>query len=164
MGTIGLLVSSPILGFRDVDGGKLIYDTSVYIEILRSKAFAVSLRPRYEADIPSTFFSSVVIQELLAGATDRLKRAVVEGLYRPFKRNRRIVTPSDIAWEETGRLLGVMRGERKDQADRMAGSFVNDLLIALSARGIGARVVTLNADDFTIIRRCVPFGLEILRV
>jgi len=132
-----------------VDGGKLIYDTSVYLEILRSKTFAGSLRPRYEADIPSTFFSSVVIQELLAGATDRLKRAVVEGLYRPFKRNRRIVSPGDTTWEEAGRL---------------AGSFVNDLLIALSARGVGARVVTLNADDFTLIRRYVAFGLEILRV
>ena len=68
-----------------MDGGKLIYDTSVYVEILRSKTFAGSLRPRYEADIPSTFFSSVVIQELLAGATDRLKRAGVEGLYLPFQ-------------------------------------------------------------------------------
>ena len=147
-----------------MDGGKLIYDTSVYVAILRSKAFAASLRPRYEADIPSTFFSSVVIQELLAGATDRLKRAVVEGLYRPFKRSRRIITPSDTAWEEAGRLLGVMRGDRKDQAARLSGSFVNDLLIALSARGVGAKVVTLNADDFTLIRRYVAFGLEILRV
>ncbi len=147
-----------------MDGGKLIYDTSVYIEILRSKAFADALRPRYGADIPSTFFSSVVIQELLAGATDRLKRAVVEGLYRPFKRNRRIVSPSDTTWEEAGRLFGVMRGDRKNQAGRLTGSFVNDLLIALSARGVGARVVSLNADDFTLIRRYVPFGLEILRV
>ena len=147
-----------------MDGGKLIYDTSVYLEILRSKTFAGSLRPRYEADIPSTFFSSVVIQELLAGATDRLKRAVVEGLYRPFKRNRRIVSPGDTTWEEAGRLLGAMRGHRKDQGDRLSGSFVNDLLIALSARGVGARVVTLNADDFSLIRRYVAFGLEILRV
>ena len=147
-----------------MDGGKVIYDTSVYVEILRSKTFANSLRPRYEADIPSTFFSSIVVQELLAGATDRLKRAVVEGLYRPFKRNRRIVTPSDTAWEEAGRLLGVMRSERKDQADRLTGSFVNDLLIVLSARGVGAKVVTLNSDDFTFIRRYAAFGLEILRV
>lgn len=147
-----------------MDGGKLIYDTSVYIEILRSKPFADSLRPRYEADIPGTFFSSVVIQELLAGATDRLKRAVVEGLYRPFKRSRRIVTPTDTAWEEAGRLLGVMRGGRRDQADRLTGSFVNDLLIALSAKGVGAKVVTLNSDDFTLIRRYVALELEILKV
>ncbi len=147
-----------------MDGTKLIYDTSVYIEILRSKAFASALRPRYEADIPSTFFCSVVIQELLAGATDRLKRAVVEGLYRPFKRNRRIVTPTDAAWEDTGRLIGVMRGDRRDRADRLTGSFVNDVLIALSARGVGAKVVTLNSDDFAFIRRYVAFGMKILRV
>ena len=87
-----------------MSGGKILYDTSFYIEVLRSKSFAQAFRSRYEADIPITFFSSVVIQELLAGATDRLKQAVVEGLYRPFARNGRIVTPTHSVWEEAGRL------------------------------------------------------------
>jgi len=144
--------------------GKVLYDTSIYIELLRSRSFAETFRLRYEADIPLTFFSSVVVQELLAGATDRLKRAAVEGLYRSFKRNRRIVTPTHTVWEEAGQLLGIMRGQRKEQANRLTGSFAHDLLIALSARGMGAKVVTLNTDDFTLIRRYAPFGLEILRV
>ncbi|MBI2988292.1 MAG: type II toxin-antitoxin system VapC family toxin [Deltaproteobacteria bacterium] len=143
--------------------GKILYDTSFYIEVLRSKSFAESFRSRYEADIPMTFFSSVVVQELLAGATDRLKRAVVEALYRPFVNSRRIATPTHSVWEEAGRVLGVMRGQRKDQVDRLAGSFVNDLLVALSARAMGARVVTLNSDDFTPIRKYLSFGLEILK-
>lgn len=146
-----------------MSGGKILYDTSFYIEVLRSKSFAQAFRSRYEADIPITFFSSVVIQELLAGATDRLKQAVVEGLYRPFVRNGRIVTPTHSVWEEAGRLLGVMRGQRKDQIDRLTGSFVNDLLIALSARGVGAKVLTLNSDDFILIRKYLPFSLEILK-
>jgi predicted nucleic acid-binding protein len=56
-----------------------------------------------------------------------------------------------------------MRGQRKDQIDRLTGSFVNDLLIALSARGVGAKVLTLNSDDFTLIRKYLPFSLEILK-
>jgi len=139
-----------------VSDRKVIYDTSVYIEVLRSKPFAETFRSRYEIDLPLTFFNSVVVEELLAGATDRLRRATVEGLYRPFERSRRVVTPTQGVWTETGRLLGMMRGQRVDQKDRLTGNFVNDLLIAISAKSIGAKVVTLNADDFTLIRNMSP--------
>ena len=56
-----------------------------------------------------------------------------------------------------------MRSQRVDQKDRLTGNFVNDLLIAISAKSIGAKVVTLNADDFTLIRKYVPFVLEIIK-
>ena len=142
---------------------KIIYDTSVYIKVLRSKPFAETFRSRYEIDLPFTFFNSVVVEELLAGATDSLRRATVEGLYRPYERSRRVVTPAYGVWKETGRLLGMMRSQRVDQKDRLTGNFVNDLLIAISAKSIGAKVVTLNADDFTLIRKYVPFVLEIIK-
>ena len=142
---------------------KIVYDTSFYIEFFRSKSFALSVRSRYEADIPVTVFSSVVEQELLAGATDQLKVAAVEGLYRPFERTRRIVTPSHSIWQQAGRALGTMRRTRRDLVDRLGGSFVNDLLIALSARSVGARVVTLNADDFRMIAKYVPLRIEVLQ-
>jgi len=60
------------------------------IEVLRSRSFADAFRSRYEADLPLTFFNSVVVEELLVGATDRLRRATAEGLYRPFERSRRV--------------------------------------------------------------------------
>jgi predicted nucleic acid-binding protein len=160
---IGPQANTRALELRDVSDAKLIYDTSVYIEVLRSKPFAEAFRPRYEANISVTFFSSVVSQELLAGATDTLKRATVEGLYRPFERSRRLVTPSHFVWIYAGRILGTIRSQRKDLKDRLAGSFVNDLLIALSAKSVGAKVITLNADDFTLIRRYVAFAFETLR-
>lgn len=99
-------------------------------------------------------------QELLAGATDSLKRAAVEGFFRPFERSRRLVTPSHTPWKEAGRILGVIRRQRKDLEDRLTGSFVNDLLIVLSAKSVGAKVVTLNADHFTLIRKYVAFAFE----
>lgn len=142
--------------------GKVIYDTSVYVEFLRSKPFAQAFRSRYEANIPVTFFSSVVTQELLAGATDSLKRAAVEGFYRPFEGSRRVITPSHADWKEAGRLLGIMRSERVDRKGQLTGSFVNDLLIAVSAKSFGAGVATLNGDDFTLIRKYLPLGLEVL--
>ncbi|MBI2998650.1 MAG: hypothetical protein HYY46_09385 [Deltaproteobacteria bacterium] len=45
--------------------GKAVYDTSIYVELLRSKTFTETLRLRYATDIPVTLFSSVVVQELL---------------------------------------------------------------------------------------------------
>lgn len=141
---------------------KVIYDTNVYIELLRSKQFAAAFRSRYEANLPLTFISSVVAQELLAGATDNLRLAAVEGLYRPFERTRRIVTPTHTVWKEAGRVLGALRRQRKDLKDRLTGSFINDLLIAASARSVGAKVVTLNVDDFFLIRSHIRFELESL--
>lgn len=148
---------------RTVSDEKVIYDTSIYIEVLRSKHFAAAFRSGYEANLSRTFFNSVVSQELLAGATDSLKRAAVEGFYRPFERSRRIVTPSHSVWKDAGRILGAIRRQRKDLMDRLTGSFVNDLLIATSAKSVGAKVITLNVDDFTLIRNYIRFALETLK-
>ena len=43
-----------------------------------------------------------------------------------------------------------------------SGSLVNDVLIALSARSIGATVVTNNMRDFAAIREVRPFELTIV--
>lgn len=145
-----------------VADGKLLYDTSFYIGCFRSKKFALSVRSRYESNIPLTLFSSVVEQELLAGATDQLKLAAVEAMFRPFERSGRIVTPSHSIWRDAGRVLATMRRSRRDLGDRLGGSFVNDLLIALSARSAGAKVVALNADDFRLIARYVSVTVEVL--
>jgi predicted nucleic acid-binding protein len=39
---------------------------------------------------------------------------------------------------------------------------LNDILIALSARRVGAMVLTRNRDDFLLIRRHKGFSLRIL--
>ena len=45
---------------------------------------------------------------------------------------------------------------------RGSHSLVNDVLIVLSARMIGATVVTSNARDFTAIREVRPFKLSVV--
>jgi hypothetical protein len=39
---------------------------------------------------------------------------------------------------------------------------LNDVLLAFSARRIGADLFTFNRDDFEIIRRYKPFSLKVL--
>jgi len=60
---------------------RLLFDTSVYITVLRDETFAREFRPRYLRDIPRTHFSSVVIQELLAGTRTPLHRRQAVALY-----------------------------------------------------------------------------------
>jgi predicted nucleic acid-binding protein len=140
----------------------VVFDTSVYIALLRDPAFASELRPRYARDVPRIRFSSVVVQELLAGARTFRQRRQVAELWAPFERTRRIVTPTHGVWREAGEILAKIAVMTPGLRSKLSRGFVNDVLIALSARSIGAAVVTRNAEDFRLIRRLKAFSLEIV--
>jgi predicted nucleic acid-binding protein len=89
-------------------------------------------------------------------------RRQAAALYEPFERVRRVVSPTHEVWKDAGRLMATVAVKRPDLRDRLKGGFLNDVLIALSARSIGAKVVTRNADDFRLIRRFRTFSLEIV--
>ena len=140
----------------------LLFDTSIYVSILRNAAFAAEFRPRYLRDIPLTYFSSVVVQELLAGAHTSRQRRQVAALYEPFERVRRIITPSHLVWKEVGRVIAVVLEKTPQLRRKLASGLLNDILIALSARSMGARVVTGNSQDFRLIQQFRVFALEII--
>ena len=140
----------------------LLFDTSIYVSILRNAAFAAEFRPRYLRDIPLTYFSSVVVQELLAGARTPRRRRQVAALYAPFECVRRIITPSHLVWKEVGRVIAVVLEKTPQLRRKLASGLLNDILIALSARSMGARVVTGNSQDFRLIQQFRVFALEII--
>jgi predicted nucleic acid-binding protein len=45
---------------------------------------------------------------------------------------------------------------------KLSQGLLNDILIALSGRSIGATVVTRNREDFQLIQRVRPFSLEVI--
>jgi len=45
---------------------------------------------------------------------------------------------------------------------KLASGLLNDILIALSGRSMGARVVTGNAQDFRLVQQFQDFALEII--
>lgn len=141
---------------------RLLYDTSVYISVLRDAAFAVSFRPRYIRDIPFTLCSSVVVQELLAGAHTSRHRRQAAALYEPFERARRIVTPTHLVWKEAGVVVAMLFAQMPQLRSKLSQGLLNDMLIALSGRATGATVVTRNRDDFLLIQRVKPFRLEVI--
>ena len=125
-------------------------------------AFAAEVRPRYLRDLPLTYFSSVVMQELLAGARTPRQRRQVAALYAPFERVRRIITPSHLTWKEVGSVVAVVLEKTPQFRSKPAAGLLNDVLIALSGRSIGARVVTGNGQDFRLIQQFRDFALEII--
>jgi len=62
-----------------------------------------------------------------------------------------------LVFERAGSLLRRLKLAGREVR---SAAFVNDVLIALSARSIGATVVTSNVRDFEAIRRIEPFALE----
>lgn len=137
---------------------RLVIDTNVYIDwINRGRHEDVVFRPD-----AVKYLSAVVLMELRAGALSRGDRRIVQRLETGFERAGRILTPSAALFAEAGDTLGRLQVE----AGYTIGgsrSITNDVLIALSARSIGATVVTQNERDYRAIGRIRPFRLAIAR-
>jgi predicted nucleic acid-binding protein len=92
---------------------------------------------------------------------DRATRRVIDEMIGPMQRTGRLVTPSFSDCVEASDVVSAIGG--KDRAWRSKfPALLNDVLIALCARRIGATVVTHNARDFRLIRRQRPFSLRVL--
>jgi len=127
-----------------------IIDTSVYIDNLRFGRFEKELRElRFIVRC-----SAVVLAELWRGARSREMIKFVDYLARNF----RIVAPNEREWVESGKLVGrLVKAKGYDVHKTREIHF--DVLIAMTARKIGAYLITSNADDFTAIREVMNFNL-----
>ena len=99
--------------------------------------------------------------ELRAGAfagSDRRRLLRVESA---FDRAGRIAVPSRTVFADAGEAL--RRLAKRGFTVGSTHSIVNDVLIALSARSIGATVVTQNEKDYRTIASAAPFQLEVVR-
>jgi predicted nucleic acid-binding protein len=70
----------------------------------------------------------------------------------------RLVTPSSEVFEWAGAVLRKLKLAGRNVRD---ASLCNDVLIALTARSIGATVVTSNVPDFAAIQQVEPFAFEV---
>ena len=127
-----------------------IIDTSVYIDNLRSG--------RFQKELLELKFvvraSAVVLAELWKGARSREAVRAVDYLTA----NLRVVAPNEREWVESGKIVGRLMSERRYD-DRKAKEIHFDVLIAMTARKIGAYLITCDADDFTAIREIMNFNL-----
>jgi predicted nucleic acid-binding protein len=136
--------------------GKVLLDTNVFIDYLRADLYADWIFGGVNNII--RFLSSIVLMELRIGADTPRRQRAVDRIQAAFPRAR-LIAPLPSLFDHAGRLFRTLHGNRSGLDDRLGP--VNDLLIALTARQMGATVVTNNLDDFRQIARHLP-GLRIV--
>ncbi len=130
----------------------IVFDTSVLIDHLRTG--------RHEQHIEGVSglirTSVVVLAELWRAAS----RPVEREFLRAFARNHPILTPTQNNWLESGQILGKIQSDKGFGADKLRDLHF-DVLIALTARAHGARLITSDRSDFELIRGYRAFRLEV---
>lgn len=123
-----------------------LFDSSIYISALRQGDNAALALRRLASDQP-LWLSSVVLEELYAGAEDR-GRHIVERLERDFDKARRVLVPNLSDWTQAGKVLARLAA-KYDYEQIGQGRLTNDALIAMSAARTGITVITANRRDFS---------------
>ena len=75
-------------------------------------------------------------------------------------RNHPILTPTQRNWLESGEILSNIRADQGLEAHKLRDLHF-DVLIALTARSHGARLITTNRRDFELINRYREIKLEV---
>jgi predicted nucleic acid-binding protein len=137
---------------------RYVIDTNLYVAADRDLASAEELERFVTAQLPFIHFHAVVAQELLAGAIDQKReRLLEESLIQPFERRGRVLVPSFAAWKSAGRILSQLVTRKLMSPGGFKRSFLNDCVLAASCREVGATLVTLNREDFELIRKVLRF-------
>lgn len=130
----------------------VIFDTSVLIDYLRAGRH----QQRLDSVRGVIRNSSVVLAELWRGATRVQERKFIEALAR----NHLILTPTESNWLDSGQILGKISAQKGFGSEKLRDLHF-DVLIALTARSYGARLITSNRSDFELISSYKDIQLEI---
>ena len=133
---------------------KIIFDTSIYIPFINKGLEYPVVSERHAR--PVLYMSAVVLEELYAGAYDNRTKKLLDKLYKTFTKVGRFVVPEGSDWQKTGKIIAKL-GEKYGFETRYLSKLQNDILISLSARRIGAFIVTQNAKDFLRLKEFVNF-------
>jgi len=135
---------------------KVICDTSVYIPFI-NQGIAHPIFS-YKSISPVLYMSAVVLSELYSGAHDSQSIKLLDKLYHTFQNVGRLIVPDGSDWQQTGRIIAKMKKKYGFETKYLA-RIQNDILIACSARKIGAFIVTQNKKDFRRIKEFTDFRI-----
>lgn len=127
-----------------------ILDTSVYLEHFRKGLY----RKELQAGDFLIRNSAVVLAELYRGCRLKEERESIDELASGFP----VIVPTEKIWVESGKILSRFSEKKGYSPDKLRNLHF-DVLIALSARSIGAWVITLDGTDFEEIRKARSFKL-----
>jgi len=130
----------------------VIFDTSVLVDEARTGRLRKSIAS--VGGLVRT--SSVVLAELMRGVIGPAEHKFLRSLARNYP----ILTPTQKNWLESGELLANIRADHGFQPHKLRDLHF-DVLIALTARSHGARLITTNHSDFELINRYREIKLEV---
>ena len=90
--------------------------------------------------------------ELFSGAFDKKEQKLIEQI----KKNFTVISVSENQWYLAGDVMLKLRRDKKIDSLRIR-SLLADILLAVSARDIGAILITKNEKDFKLIREVLDF-------
>jgi predicted nucleic acid-binding protein len=127
-----------------------IVDTSIYVDLLRHGRFRDEL-----IALPLLVRNSaVVLSELRRGAMLPKEHRWLEEL----ESNHPVLFPGQWEWRRSGEILQKLRKSHGFDARKLRDLHF-DALIALTARAVGATLITCNRDDFALLREHDKFEL-----
>jgi predicted nucleic acid-binding protein len=130
----------------------VIFDTSVLIDQFRTDRHSDRISSLNEL----VRNSAVVLAELWRGSTTPQEHATIVDLERRYQ----VFTPTQANWRESGQILAQMMLDHGFQGHKLRDLHF-DVLIALTARTHGARLITSNHIGFELIRKYRSFKLEV---
>ena len=130
----------------------VIFDTSVLVDQLRTDCYLQQIETM-DGLIRN---SAVVMAELWRGAVTPADRAALLVL----DKNHPTLIPTEKNWLESGEILAKIRADLGFPAHKLRDLHF-DVLIALTARSHGARLITSNRADFEMIDSYRKIQLEI---
>jgi predicted nucleic acid-binding protein len=130
----------------------VIFDTSVLVDEARTGRHRKSIAS--VGGLVRT--SSVVLAELMRGLVGPAEHKFLRSLARNYP----ILTPTQKNWLESGEILANIRADRGFDPHKLRDLHF-DVLIALTARSHGARLITTNRTDFELINRYRDIKLEV---
>jgi predicted nucleic acid-binding protein len=130
----------------------ILFDTSIYIPHLRGQAYAVLIKRAVRTG--RVRLSAVVLAELYAGTRSAADKADLDAALRAYRSLGFLVTPDGEDWARAGQAL---RRYGRAYGAVVPRQHMNDVLVLLCGRRVGAEVVTENVKPFArwarILRR-----------
>jgi predicted nucleic acid-binding protein len=140
---------------------RYVIDTNLYVDAIRGDEANAALAAFQRQFAPLLFQHSTVAQEVLAGALDEAAhRRYHEIWVEPFEDLGRVITPDHGAWVRAALIMTRLVEGGSMRPGGFSRGFLNDCLIAASARAHGFVLITRDTSDFERIRRVEP-GLRV---
>jgi predicted nucleic acid-binding protein len=116
---------------------------------------------RKPSELPNNLLmSAIVVLEMTSGSADSTNVKRWRATYLAYERENRLLVPTSNDWYEAGKILnslrrwltpGVRARDHKLTSEERQ-RIMRDVLIARTAKSVGATVITDNVKDFALIQ------------